>query len=132
MQSQDFFSINPLMDLLDENDELKTKNLSNVHAIIHNRDAPFKMKFKVYGSTSSLEIPCALHSNNAETFSFVDLPVLFPEGRTISKEKYDDLQDLAKYIPTEYQEFYKNLKFEATTHVKDFALSLKESSDEED
>lgn len=130
MQSQDFFSLDPLLNLLDEN--LKHLALSNVQTIVHNRNEPFKIKFKNYGSAKSKEIPCKLRSNNVESFPVVDLPVRFAKGRAISRSKYDDLQDLAKYIPTEYQDFYKKLKFEATMDVKDYALSFKESSDEED
>lgn len=131
MQSQDFLSLDPLVNLFHDS-EINDIDFSKIQTIIHDRKEPFIMKCRAYDWAPSVIVPFEIRVNNMENFPVIALPVLYPEGRAISKAKYDDLQNLAKYVPTENKEYYKNLKFDSIIDVKDFALSLKESSDEED
>lgn len=130
MQSRQFLSLDPLVDLFNSS-EIKEIDFSKIQTIIHDREDPLTIKCRAYDWAPSVFVSFKINVNNMENFPVITLPLLYPEGRAISKAKYDDLQDLAKYIPAEYQEFYKNLNFESTANLKDFALSLKESSDEE-
>lgn len=59
---------------------------------------------------------------------FIDLELENSPEKKISKEKYDDLIKLLKYIPMEFHEFYKNLQHSGDT-VGDYSLA--DSSDEE-
>lgn len=132
MLSQDFFALHPLLNLLNGSKNLtdiKKINLLRQQTIRHDRDNPFVFIFKDYNS-SEVEVPLSL--NISDTFESIELPPLFPEGRAISKMKYDDLQYLIKFIPAEHHDFYTKLKYDSINNPKDFALSLKESSDEED
>lgn len=45
-------------------------------------------------------------------FREISLECLFPDGKKISKAKYDDLMDLLKFIPKQHHDFFKKLEFE--------------------
>ena len=47
------------------------------------------------------------------------LPLLYANGRGISKAKYDDIMSLLKYIPPVHPNFYNSLKYEASTGSSD-------------
>lgn len=106
-------------------------NLSQQQKIINKRCDPFTFELQKYSSRGVPVEKFSLRVKGEEVFPNIDLPVLFPEGRAISKSKYIDLQFLVSKIPEEYRDFYKKLKFEEENESKDFALSLRESSDEE-
>lgn len=57
-----------------------------------------------------------------------------PNGRSISKFKYKDLQDILSMIPTEFQSFYQSLEHtdEDEEDEKDYSFCARESSDEEE
>lgn len=61
-----------------------------------------------------------------------ELNLLCENGRKISKAKYDDLQSLLKFIPSEYHEFYNSLKYTDDEMLNDYALANRQSSDEEE
>lgn len=46
---------------------------------------------------------------NVDNFGAIKLPVLYPNGRTISMDKKKDLLDLLQFVPLEYHSFYTNL-----------------------
>lgn len=135
MQSSDFLSLDPLVDMFGgkENlNEIKKINLSKQQKIIYDRGDPLTMKFIEYNSGSPKSATFQLFGTNVSKFSDIHLPVLFPDGREISKKKFDDLQELSQFIPIEHHTFFKNLKFNPENNSEpDFAFSLRESSDEE-
>lgn len=134
MDKQDFLSLDPLVNHFTESEnwpKIKEIDLSQQQVIINERCDPFTFKFKEYSLHSVPVVEISLRVRDDEVFPNMDLPLLFPEGKAISEFKYNDLQFLASNIPEEYGEFYKNLKFEKEDKSKDFALSLRESSDEE-
>lgn len=62
----------------------------------------------------------------------VNLNVLYSDERKISKKKYDDLQYLLRFVPTEFHAFYNTLKYDSDDVEKDYAFSARQSSDEEE
>lgn len=55
----------------------------------------------------------------------VDQPLLYPKGRTVTREKRRDMMDLLKFIPPVNHNYFKNLR----TNRNDESLHI---SDEED
>lgn len=84
----------------------------NFQTIIYNRGDPFILKVKEYDSRFSPAFEISLRKKNISNFSGIVLPVLFPNGRKISKKKFDDLIELSQYIPKKYHAFFQNLTFE--------------------
>lgn len=62
-------------------------------------------------------------------FGNICLDILFPNGRQLQKEKVENLQELLRYIPPVYHEFYINLKCDDSA-VEDNGL-FGENSDED-
>ena len=56
---------------------------------------------------------------------------MYSGPRKISKSKYDDLQQLLKFIPKEYHQFYQSLSYIDDDSIKDYRLVACQSSDEE-
>lgn len=135
MQSSDFLSLAPLVNMFGGNEnliEIKKIDLSKQQKIIFDRTDPLMMKFINYDSGASTPDAFPLCGSVVNRFSDIHLPVLFPDGREISKKKFDDLQELSQFIPTEYHAFFKDLEFNPANDSKpDFAFSFRESSDEE-
>lgn len=51
-------------------------------------------------------------SSGSDTFSKVDFAPLYVNSRPINKKKYDDLQKLLEFIPSEYHWFFTSLTYE--------------------
>lgn len=69
---------------------------------------------------------------NHDNFIQTVLPMLYPNGKAISKEKKADLLELLKFIPTIYHKFYTNLEHcEQTETNQDGAIIISDNSDEE-
>ena len=63
-------------------------------------DAPFRtMNFRKRGSQKTL---------------FAGMKTKYPNGKTISKAKYDDLMSLLPFVPEDYHAFYKSLLYDNT------------------
>lgn len=57
---------------------------------------------------------------------------LYPKGCKITKNKFFDFQKLTKFIPAQYREFYKNLKYVNTnSDDKDYSLAIRNPDSEE-
>lgn len=60
----------------------------------------------------------------------MDLTELYHNQREITKQKYDDLQQLLDYVPDVYHDFFKNLNFGEDSF--DYSLAIRHSDDEEE
>lgn len=90
---------------------------------------PLLLKIVEYGFNNNvLNISLEKRGTHA-VFQQKKLSLLFPNGRSISKAKYDDLQKLIKNIPKEFHYFYHSLKHDDSSN--DFGLTSRVSSDEE-
>lgn len=66
---------------------------------------------------------------DADRFATSNLPLLFKNGKAISKQKFDDLIFLTqKFVPDKYHDFYKNLKYGLETE-DDGLASCSENDD---
>lgn len=107
-------------------------NWFKIQKIIYNRHEPFMLHIKEYSPADAPVISLSLGKRGNESiFHEIELNLLYEDGRAITKQKYDDLQSLLQYIPSEYHEFYQTLKFTDKTR-KDFELASRQSSDDEE
>jgi hypothetical protein len=65
----------------------------------HNEDYPF----------TTLDLNRRVRGRR-QAFRNIELPLLYPNGRILTKEKLKNLLDLSRYIPTVHHPFYKELK----------------------
>lgn len=104
---------------------------SEYERITHYRDNPLTPKVTVFNSSNQSDLPLNKKGVTVD-LSNVKLPLLFPIGRYISQKKFDDLQAHLKYFDADFHSFYKDLKIVPDKNDKDFVLSARESSDEEE
>lgn len=70
--------------------------------------------------------------DNSTSQPDIKLTHLSEKSCDISNEKFNDLSQMLKYIPTEYHDFYNSLKHENVAHEKDYMLASSESSEFDD
>lgn len=106
---------------------------SKYQTIIYDRNDPFCLHVNEYGVDPVItNVPLQL-KEDSQAFHSKKLKYLFPKSRPILKKKYDDLQQLLRYIPEERREFFKTLKYADDSEVtKDYGLATCQSSDEDD
>lgn len=63
------------------------------------------------------------------SLSVCETSTLYPGGRAISIQKYNDLMQLMKYVPAEKHDFFKNLK---TDKSDDYGFASDASDSGED
>lgn len=103
---------------------------TSYHSITCNRNEPFILHIKRYDDVA---FDIILRKQNAnDKLSSVTLPILYPNGRKISKPKYNDLRDLIEHIPKKYHTFFESLKYSDSNADKDYVFSVRGSSDEEE
>lgn len=135
MRKEDFLSTEPLEALLASKkvglDERKIK-WSSYRSITYNLDKPFALNID-YGNNDNVGVLLKTRNVN-QKLSEIDLPQLYPNGRSISKFIYNDLQEILSLIPTEFQSFYQSLEHtdEDEEDEKDYSFCARESSDEEE
>lgn len=135
MLKEHFLSTKPLESLIHSKNytnEDKKIRWSEYERITHYRDNPLTPKVTVFNNRpNQSDLP--LKKMGVEVnLSNIQLPLLFPIGRYISKKKFDDLQAHLKYFDADFHSFYKDLKFAQGKNDQDFVLSARESSDEEE
>lgn len=96
--------------------------------IIYERKNPLLLKIVEYGFNNNVLNISLQKRGTHEVFQQKKLSLLFPNGRSISKAKYDDLQKLIKNIPKEFHYFYHSLNHDDSSN--DFGLASRVSSDE--
>lgn len=134
MRKEDFLSTQPLESLLAskkvESDGQKLK-WSSCLSITYNRDKPFVLSFD-YGNNGNVDV--LLKTQNViRELSEINLTQLYPNGRLISKLKYNDLQEIVTLVPTEFQNFYQSLGYTGEAEYQnDYSFCARQSSDEEE
>lgn len=76
----------------------------------------------------SIEINIKKKSVDEASFNECEMEFLYPDGRLIDQKKFQDLQDLLKYIPKENHAFYQNLQFNLLS--VDYGLASDSDSDD--
>lgn len=129
MSRNDFYWSDKLLKLI-VNRKISDANVKfnwhHIQSIKNIKDQPFVMY--ITQSQPDDELKVNLHKKDVIQSMFIDLELENSPEKKISKEKYDDLIKLLKYIPMEFHEFYKNLQHSGDT-VGDYSLA--DSSDEE-
>lgn len=135
MKREDFFLVEKLEPLIAE--EIKNSNArkeidwSTFESITFDRNDPFTVKIK---TNDDKQISIFLKSDFwLDDFIKESNPVS-PEqmNLAISKQKYEDLNNLLKFISKPYHEFYKSLNYTENDKNKDYGLVSRETSEEED
>lgn len=106
----------------------KKINWFQFQKIIYEQENPFLLKVVDYGSENYVKTISIQKRGAIYNFQRQKLKFLFPNGRLISKEKYDDLQKLIKNIPKQFHAFYSSLKYDDSSN--DFGLASRISSDD--
>lgn len=99
-------------------------NWFKTHTIKYIKGQPFQLYVESYDDlkqkfNEALEIqqdyskviPIHKKGVNVANFGAIELPILYPAGRTISTDKKKDLLDLLDFIPLEFHSFYINLNY---------------------
>lgn len=135
MEETDFFSCETLEKLLiskkssADGNKIKWFNFMSIIHIKNENSKVYKTeKCTENGSITYFELQM---TSKKLSFCDINLNLLYPGGRPITKQKYDDLQTLLSLIPAEYHEFYRTLKYTESNN-KDYALAIRQSSDEEE
>lgn len=132
LREENFSSTKPLENLL-ANNEIAANghkiNWLSFESIIYHRDKPFVLNVTHFdGSVDNVRL---MKRNESDKFSDTNLTQLHPNGRYISKLKYDDLKEFFKLIPNQYQDFFDSLEYIDSNDEKDYAFCMREG-DEED
>lgn len=87
-----------------------------MQTIKHSLDKPLIIDFTEYGSDIIKQISIE-KSPSIKFLKQPNLKMLYPHGRKISKNKYEDLIELLEFVPNEFHDFYKKIKY--TDNVND-------------
>lgn len=74
----------------------------------------FKIFFKYSNNTDVLFESVDVSKRNSKSLAGIELDLVYPDGKEISKEKKKDLIELLEYVPPVHHEFYKNIKDSST------------------
>lgn len=87
-------------------------NWLKMQKVINERSNPFELMVEYYSLRPQPLTRVSLKKKkNSKTFSKTNFVPLYTKPRSIMKKKFDDLQKLLKYIPSDYHQFYKSLKY---------------------
>lgn len=119
MKRSDFKSSKPLEKIITNRKMSQEKvkiDWTKMQTIINNRRNPFDLITEKYsiGSVQPITVSLKKIGRNADTntFSNVDFTPLYKTSRPINKKKYDDLQKLVEFIPSQYHWFFTSLTYE--------------------
>lgn len=117
MKREDFFSCKQLE--LNTTNRKKSLNKDKVEwlkiaKIVYNRSTPFNLKVYKHGSVEPIEVSLKKRGKIAELATFDNIPFesLYTQSRPIKRKKYDDLQKLLEFVPSDFHSFYTSLKYE--------------------
>lgn len=99
--------------------------------IIYEQENPFLLKIIEYGVVNTVRT-ISLQKRGTVNVIGQTLKYMYRDGRSITKAKYDDLQQLLKNFPEQYRSFYRSLSHVNDGSIEDYGLALRQSSDEED
>lgn len=129
MASQDFYSAEKLLNLIvnrkvtSENEKI---NWFDIESIRNDKGSPFSLYVKKFQSSNEFQIN--LHKKDVLQHMFNDAELENTPEVYISKEKFEDLISLIKYIPSKYHDFYKNLKYK-DGNLGDYSLADYDNED---
>lgn len=130
MKTSDFFSSQDLQQQIVNRkiDINKDKiNWLKARTITHDKEQLFDLFLK-FDDELLRRVHIGKKSVTEENFRDTELSLLYPNGKTITKQKYDDLMALIEFIPQKYRAFYQKLR--TKNSVKDFDF-VSDDSDEE-
>lgn len=133
MSKQDFFSSKSLeKSIINRKNTISGDKINwfRFQKIIYDRENPLLLKVVEYGFNNDVLSISLQKRSTHKVFQQKNLKILFPNGRFISKAKYNDLNKLIKNIPAEFHRFYRSLKTDESSN--DYGLALRVSSDESD
>lgn len=134
MKKTDFYSSESLEKSIVNRKKTISGNKINwfkIQKIIYEKENPFLLKICAYGIVNTVQTVSLLKRGTSNVFGRT-LSYMYPDGRPITKAKYDDLQQLLKNIPENYRSFYRSLRYANDNSIKDYGLALCQSGDEEE
>lgn len=135
MHAEHFLSSKPLENLISsrkissDNNKIQWPMFTK---IIYEKENPFGFQIATSGLINEPLAKINFQKRHTNANFDVILPILYPNGRAITKKKFHDLQDLLEEIPAEFHTFYNELKYANNDDDKDYALCSRQSSDEEE
>lgn len=123
MESGDFVSSNELKAIIvnrKTNTEGIKINWLNIRQLKYRKDEAFHLHIVCNDSRPHI-INIQKKKCNEESLTMCDLPLLYPNGKLISKQKYDDLIKLLKYVPAEHHSYFTTIKYD--DEEKDYGLA---------
>lgn len=133
LSEKDFFSCSEQASLIVnrkktcENEKI---NWFTIRRIINNASDPFVLEIEIDGDNNTKTIDISRKDVDPEDFVNSDICQL-PQ-RLITKQKYNDLMSILRFIPSEYHDFYKQLKYKDDGNDEDFGLASGDSDDDID
>lgn len=101
-----------------------------IDSIFNKKKHPFILYIKSMEATNLIIVDLQKRNVTEKKFARVRLQNL--EEKQIKKEKYFDLISLLRFIPIEYHEFYRNLKYSTEDNENDYGLASDQSDTDED
>lgn len=133
LSEDDFFSCNPHENLIVNRKKTQNNEKINwftIRKIVNEANDPFTIYLEIDGDSNTKSIDISKKGVSIADFMKCEMGRL-PE-RMITKEKYDDLISLLKFIPSEYHYFYIQLRHKQDATDEDFGLASGGSEDESD
>lgn len=134
LSEHDFFSSKEQEDLISTNRRTTTDggkiNWFKIRKITNYANEPFAIEVEVDGESHTRIIN--ISKGGVTNEDFITSQMLQLPKRMITKNKYNDLMSLLKYIPSEYHAFYKELKYEQSANDEDHGLASGCSDEDDD
>lgn len=115
MHKEDFLTSKPLEKIITNRKKTidgRKISWNKFQNIIYDRNSQFILKFKEFSQSDAPILQISLQKKNtSKKLADINLPLLYSNEREIDKNKYDDLQQLMDYVPTNYHEFFNTLKY---------------------
>lgn len=123
MQSTQFYSAKSLLELIEGHalfvDE-KEIAWQSINCLKYRRSDPFGLSFKIDGE----KFTHILSERSSNDFHAAKLNFSTLKGNPISYTKYHRMMDILPYIPADYRQFYRNLRYKVSMPDKDYALIM--------
>lgn len=119
METTDFFSSSELEEIITNRKKDVEKNKINWHHIRPIRYLKNDI-FTLY-LNDSITVNIQKKFVDKKEFTEHKLPILWPNGRAINAQKFNDLMQLLRFIPNEFHKFYQDLSH--NDQEKDFGLA---------
>lgn len=132
MSGGDFFSVKNLeKEITNRKVDINKKKINwlETHEIVLEKSQPgiIKMKKKIDGEFQCVNIE--KRGGNISDFGKIDLDLLWPDGKALSKEKIENLKEILKLVPEEHKQFYSFLDLVTTGDFEDDIDGFGETTD---